>query len=445
MVRFMLMLCLCYEPLISVAQGMSGRILADSLFIPWEIIYGPDDHLWFTQKNGYVCRMDTAGAHIDTLLHEPATITIRESGMLGMALHPDIALHPFVFVAWEYMRHSDSAIFERIVRYTYDASQRKLVSPFVLIDSIPGGRNHNGCRLVAYGTHLYRTIADAADTTLSQNRGSINGKILRFNFDGSVPADNQWPGSAVWSTGHRNVQGLVMANGRLYASEHGANTDDEINIIVPGANYGWPFVRGYCDLAGEAHFCADSAVAEPIEAWTPTIAPCGIDYYEHRMFPALNNSLLLTTLKDKTLWQLSLSADGARIGVATRLAGIAYGRLRDLCISPEGKIYVTTSNSNPDGVAPFVDKIIELTATETAHHAGLAVFPNPANTSIFVSLPAGERSGDYFIADALGRKLMTGKLLSAWSQVPISALAAGHYVFHFDGEHHADVHLEVVH
>jgi len=100
--------------------SFTTRVLKDSLFIPWELIYGPDDHLWFTQKNGYICRMDTAGIHTDTLYHEPATVAIKESGMLGMALHPDFTANPFVFVVWEYLNPNND-FREHIVRYTYDA------------------------------------------------------------------------------------------------------------------------------------------------------------------------------------------------------------------------------------------------------------------------------------------------------------------------------------
>src|ERR1043165_8295703 len=144
---------------------IATRVIKDSLFIPWEIIYGPDNHIWFTQKNGYVCRMDTSGKHTDTLLYEPATITIRESGMLGMALHPDFGTQPYVYVVYEFLRLPDSAIRERVCRYTYDAVANKLTSPHIVLDSIEGYRFHNGCRVVIAEDKLFMTIADASDST----------------------------------------------------------------------------------------------------------------------------------------------------------------------------------------------------------------------------------------------------------------------------------------
>ncbi|GAA4468147.1 hypothetical protein GCM10023093_25240 [Nemorincola caseinilytica] len=131
--------------------------------------------------------MDTAGAHTDTLLHEPATITIRESGMLGMALHPQWDAQPYVYIVWEYLRMPDSAIMERVCRYTYDAQARTLTDRHILLDSIKGFRFHNGCRLLIEGDKLYVSVADAADSTEPQNPASLNGKILRVNLDGSVP------------------------------------------------------------------------------------------------------------------------------------------------------------------------------------------------------------------------------------------------------------------
>src|SRR5690606_34559188 len=117
-------------------------------------------------------------------------------------------------------------------------------------------------------------------------------------------ADNPIAGSSIWSWGHRNPQGMVYANGMLYSSEHGPGSDDELNIIRRGRNYGWPTVNGFCNLPGEVAFCTDSNVAEPLVAWTPTLAVCGLDYYDGAMFPGWRGSLLMTTLKDSRLYTL---------------------------------------------------------------------------------------------------------------------------------------------
>src|SRR5690606_11119511 len=116
--------------------------------------------------------------------------------------------------------------------------------------------------------------------------------------------------------------------------EHGPGSDDELNIIRRGRNYGWPTVNGFCNLPGEVAFCTDSNVAEPLVAWTPTLAVCGLDYYDGAMFPGWRGSLLMTTLKDSRLYTLRLNAAGDSITGATTIGAVTYGRLRDICISP---------------------------------------------------------------------------------------------------------------
>ena len=198
----------------------------------------------------------------------------------------------------------------------------------------------------------------------AQNRASLNGKILRMSLDGTIPADNPAPGSLVYTLGHRNPQGLVqLPNGRIYSSEHGPNTDDEVNRIEAGRNYGWPNVEGYCDLSAEATFCAANNVREPLTAWTPTIAPAGLSYYDHPAIPGWRGSLLLAVLKGSKLTQLTLDAAGGTIPTRTDyLTG--FGRLRAICVSPQGRVYVGTSNRDGRGnPAATDDRILVLQKT----------------------------------------------------------------------------------
>ncbi len=412
------------------SQSIKTRVLKDNLFIPWEIVYGPDNHLWFTQKNGFICRMDTAGTRTDTLLYEPTTATIKETGMLGMVLHPDFIAHPYVYVAWEYLQMPDSIITERICRYTYNFAANSLSERFVLIDSIRGHKYHNGCRLQIADNKLFATIADAANNDNPQNVNTINGKIIRINLDGSIPEGNPIYNSPIWSWGHRNPQGLVYANGKLYSSEHGPNTDDEINIIKPGRNYGWPMVRGYCDLPAESSFCDSTEVTEPISAWTPTIAPCGIDYYDYTLFPQMKHSLLLTTLKNKHLYCLKLNEDGTQITESKIINEVNHGRLRDLCISPDGKIFLTTSNSDPNGGGPYIDKIIVLESAEsgTDPRNDFLIYPNPAANFIHINIPDNEEKLTYTItSEASGKRFYKGTLNISFPGIDISELPTGTY------------------
>ena len=228
-----------------------------------------------------------------------------------MVLHPDFINNPYVFVVYNYLE--SSSIKERLVKYTY--SNGELVSPVTLLEGIAGASNHNGSRLVIDADNkIYMTTGDAGNTSISQDLNSLNGKVLRLNLDGSVPEDNPFPGSYIWTWGHRNAQGLVISPaGIMYSSEHGPSSDDEVNIIEKGRNYGWPDVKGFCDGVSETQFCADSNVFEPIAAWTPTLAVAGTDFYDHNAIPEWKNSLLVTSLKASRVVALKLSQDGRSV------------------------------------------------------------------------------------------------------------------------------------
>lgn len=410
----------------------SIRVVKDNIFIPWEIIYGPDGNIWFDQKNGYVCKMDPLTGNTDTVYHEANTVIHGEGGMVGMALHPSFPDSPYIYIAYEYLQNTN--YYERVSRYTYNGIT--LNNELVLVDSITGAQYHNGCRLLIVGDKLFITTGDAMVGSNAQDLSSKNGKILRINLDGSIPADNPLgAGSAVWCWGQRNAQGMVYANNILYSSMHGDVTNDEINIIQKGRNYGWPTVEGYCDQPSEMTFCTDSNVVEPIFAWTPTIAPCGIDYYTQSMFPAWQNSLLLCSLKDTTLHQLKLSPTYDSIVSETRMA-LHYGRLRDICISPDGKVYISTSNSNAAGTGPFIDKIIELydsaAAVKTVNAAEvLSIYPNPAKDRINVQLK-NTSATSYTVVNTIGQVSLSGRLVGG--NISIASLPKGVYFLRLSDE-----------
>ncbi len=327
-------------------------VIASGLNHAWEIVWGPDSHIWFTERGGKISRLNPKTGDITTIYTIAEVVANGEGGLLGMALHPEFSLTPHVFVAYNY---NESGYKEKIVRFTY--SHNTLTNPVTILERIVASSIHNGCRLlISPDRKLFITTGDANNTSLPQDISSLNGKVLRINLDGSIPADNPDPASAVWSKGHRNPQGLVWANGRLYSSEHGPSSDDEINIIEKSGNYGWPDVRGYCNEPSEAGFCNTNDVKEPIQAWTPTIATCGLDYYNANEIPQWKNSLLLATLKNSRLYQLKLNDSFDAIAGINEFFTGDYGRMRDICISPEGKVYISTSNGGNN------DVIVEITA-----------------------------------------------------------------------------------
>lgn len=411
------------------AQIMIGSMAVDTsmvvgkLFVPWEIIWGPDNYIWFTQRDGKVCRLDPVAKTYKVILKISDVVQQSESGLLGMALHPNFQDSAYVYLVYNYL--SGSTIKERLVRYTY--SPDTLTGRVILLDNVSGNGNHNGSRLIITPDRkIMMTTGDAQNTSLSQNNASISGKILRLNLDGTVPSDNPKSGNLLWSKGHRNAQGLVLAsNGILYSSEHGPNNDDELNIIKKGRNYGWPTVEGFCNGATEIQFCNDSNVVQPIYAWTPTLAVAGIDYYNSNAIPEWKNCILMTNLKESDFRVLQLNTAGDSITKSTTYFNNWFGRLRDVCIAPNGDVYIATSNRDGRGVSPFPkpidDRIIRIRGLSTigtpqlnSEGATVKIHPNPFKdqTSIMIS---NENEGlnkeyDFKICNLLGEEIKKVKL-----------------------------------
>jgi glucose/arabinose dehydrogenase len=326
---------------------VSDSVLVSGLNYPWEITWGPDNFIWMTERNGKISRVDPTTGNVTRLLSVEEVIATGEGGLLGMALHPDLTAHPEVFIAYDY--NSGQGYKEKVVKYLYN--NNTLTNPQVLIDGINASSIHNGCRLlIGPDQKLYITTGDASHSSDAQDKNGLNGKILRLNLDGSIPSDNPFTGNPVFTYGHRNSQGLVFVGNRLYNSEHGPSNDDEINIIEKGRNYGWPDVEGYCDNRTEREFCSANNVKEPIYAWTPTAAVCGLDYYNKELIPTWKNSLLLVSLKNARLYQLKLDSAGTRFTEVNEFFKNKYGRLRDLCIAPDGTVYICTSNGGQKDV-----------------------------------------------------------------------------------------------
>lgn len=323
---------------------LKTKTLVSNLSLPWELVYGPDNLIWFTEKSGKISRLNPSNSQV-TLLHTISDVSSQgEGGLLGMTLHPNFGSSPYVYVFYGY----GNPYKNKLVRFTY--SNNSLTSPQTLLDNIPAASIHNGSRLLIAGDKLFLTTGDANDTSTPQNLNSVAGKVLRINLDGSIPADNPFPNSPVWSFGHRNPQGLALVGNKLFSSEHGPDTDDEINIIEKGRNYGWPNVRGKCDASNETAFCNQNNVVESIFQWTPTIAPSGMIYYNSNYIPQFKNSLLLGLLKDTKLMQLKLNDAQTAVAETRDLFVGDFGRIRAVCQSPEGKIYLCTSNSSGDKI-----------------------------------------------------------------------------------------------
>ncbi len=399
-----------------IAQGqisigstqVDTQSVATNLDTPWEILWGPDDHIWFTERYGRVSRLDPDNGDLVELITIEEVHEESESGLLGMALHPGFPETPYVYLVYNYL--SGSAIKERLVRYTYE--NEALTSPVVLIEGIEGNSNHNGSRIVFDDeNNLYFSTGDAGNTAYSQDLNSLNGKILRMNPDGTIPGDNPFEDSYIWTYGHRNPQGLVISpDGIMYSSEHGPASDDEMNIIEKGRNYGWPQVKGYCDESSETDFCEANNVKEPIAAWTPTLAVAGIDFYHHDAIPEFHNTILMATLKESELVQLTLSDDGMSVNEQERWFDNWFGRLRDVCISPDGRVFIAVSNRDGRGdPKPGDDRIVEISpVTGTSANTSLPgkeplkIYPNPMEENGVISIAEEHKGSDLKIYNSIG-------------------------------------------
>ena len=337
------------------ATGENTRVVKQNLQHVWEILWGPDDHIWFTERDGKISKMDpTTGTIVfSSTINE--VLSSGEGGLLGMALHPDFLNNGYLYLVYNY--NGANGYRQKLVRYTF--TNNSITNPITIIENIPAASIHNGSRIRVVnesgGVKIYFTTGDASNASSAQDVNSRSGKVLRLNADGTIPPDNPIAGNPIWSYGHRNPQGLVFANNKLYASEHGPIIEDEVNIIEKGRNYGWPTVNGPCE-GSEINFCTSNNIKEPV--WSSggnTIAVCGIDYYNNDKIPGWKNSILMTTLKDASLRQLKLSFDGNSVVSSSIFFKDDYGRLRDICISPSGNVYLCTSNGGNN------DKIIEIT------------------------------------------------------------------------------------
>ncbi|WKN44838.1 PQQ-dependent sugar dehydrogenase [Tunicatimonas pelagia] len=333
------------EPVDDQDQTAANRTVVSNLSVPWEMLWGPDDFLWVTERGGRVNRIDPETGERVVIADLTGTVEQSgESGLLGMALHPDFSSSPFVYLVYTY--RNGSSFNERLARFTY--TDGSLGSETILLDNIPAGSRHNGSRIVITPeSFILMTTGDIGNSSLSQDVNSLVGKLLRLNLDGGIPSDNPDPNSYVYSIGHRNAQGLMVhPNGMIYSSEHGPSSDDEINITEAGGNYGWPNVLGTIDTPDENAFALNTPVVESIIDWTPTIAPSDIMWYPSDQIPEWTDRLLLASLREQTLFAITLSEDGRQVVGEQRYFEREFGRIRDIVMAPDGRLFIATNGSS---------------------------------------------------------------------------------------------------
>ncbi len=409
---------------LSGQEPFAMRVVASGLEGPWEIAWGPDGRLWATERQGRrVVHINPADGSRRTLVAIPEVHqSVSQDGLLGLALHPDLLRgngSDYVYVAYTYDDAPGPALARRMAirRYRYDANARGLVSPLDVLIGLPAHDDHVAGRLaIGPDRKLYLSIGDqgsnfggnrcnanrAQDLPRSadvqaRNWSAYAGKILRIDLDGSIPADNpeiDGVRSHVFSYGHRNPLGLAFGpDGRLYESEHGPSSDDEVNLIEAAGNYGWPIVAGFRDdkayvygnwsaaspgpcsaLPANANQIPPSVPTQTETSWnhprfkeplktfftvetgfdvgsigSATIAPGGLDVYAAGGgIPGWPDSLLVLSLIRGTVYRVALAADGRATGDMPVEMFRTANRYRDIAIGSDGRtFYLITDPTGP--------------------------------------------------------------------------------------------------
>jgi glucose/arabinose dehydrogenase len=306
--------------------------VATNLDVPWGIAFLGDGTALIAERDTAAVKRLASGSVSDAGV--VGDVAARgEGGLLGLATAGQ-TVYAYITTGAD----------NRVVRMGFDGS--KLTGQTAVFTGIPAGSRHDGGR-IAFGPDgkLYVATGEIGDPGLAQNKSSLGGKILRINADGSVPGDNPDPTSPIWSYGHRNIQGLAWDSaGRLWATEYGANKVDELNLIEPGGNYGWPVAEGRSDQPG---------FVNPAVEWpTGDASPSGLAFH--------GGSLWVACLRGERLYRIPVGGDGTLGEPAALFAG-QYGRLRTVVPAPDGALWVTTSNRDGRGdPRPGDDRILAL-------------------------------------------------------------------------------------
>jgi len=307
------------------------QILATNLEKPWAIGFA-DDKIFVTEKVGRV-RVIESGILLDDPLATLRTANVFDGGLLGIAVHPAFDKNHFIYVYYTYEK--DGALWNKILRIT--ESNNKLDAAKTIFDNIPGSAYSNG-GIIKFGPDgkLYVGTGYVSDSHGPQDIQSLEGKILRLNDDGTIPDDNPFSDSPVFSFGHMNPKGLGWDNvGNLFVTEMGPSKNDEINLVQSGGNYGWP----------EQECSGNEEFIDPINCYDPAIDPGGIVfYYEDKV--KLDNPLVLATLRASHLFNLEIVDEEIKSQTSI-LSGM--GRIRDVSVGPDGYLYLITSNTDGKG------------------------------------------------------------------------------------------------
>ncbi|MEW9669024.1 sorbosone dehydrogenase family protein [Ammoniphilus sp. 3BR4] len=331
--------------------------LAEGLDVPWEMDIAADGRIFFTERPGSIRVIVNEEVLPEPVIRFDAPFHSEgEGGLLGLALDPQFEENHYLYVYHTYEK--DGEILNRVLRLK-EQDNRATVDR-VLLDGLAGERNHNGGRIkIGPDGYLYITVGDRYEPELAQQEQSLGGKILRIGLDGTIPYDNPFPGSPVYSYGHRNPQGLAWhpETSQLYASEHGQSAHDEINVIEPGANYGWPLIEGDETLESRPE------LKKPLlHSGDETWAPSGMTFVSNGPW---KGQMLVANLRGSQVLKLTLGYnDGTGVTHVDYLFP-EWGRIRNVYEGSDGSLYIMTNNQDGRGRPnPGDDKLLRLKPKE---------------------------------------------------------------------------------
>ena len=353
----------------------SLQVVATGLNHPWSITFLPNGSYLVAMRSGEVRRVSREGKVSSPLAGLPDSYVASQGGYFDIALDPDFATNSRIYLSFAYGTSKQNGT--RIVRGVLRGDSVEEVTPIFTTSPLKDTPVHYGGRLqfLSDGTLLMTTGDGFEYREAAQDRFNLLGKIVRIHSDGSIPRDNPFADGdqghpAVWSYGHRNPQGLALDSdsGRIYSHEHGAMGGDELNLITPDTNYGWPAVTKGINYSGAYVSPLRSApgVAEPVTYWSRSVGTSGLTIYTGNSFPAWRNALFLGTLVDEDVRMIRLK-DGEVVEEQIMFSEIEE-RIRDVRTGPDGLLYLLT-DSTQGKVIRVAPKGVTISALRCDHNS----------------------------------------------------------------------------
>lgn len=349
----------------AAAPTLRSRVVQNGLTIPWDVAFAPGGQMFVTERPGRV-RVFASGGPDANLLNTTTIPNVRakgEAGVMGIAVDHDFATNRFIYVCAS--RTVSGQWRNQVIKYHVRANWSLEFDRYIIRTGMVANTIHNGCAVEEGPDHkIWVSMGEAGHPNWAQDPSRRNGKILRVNRDGSVPADNPiWPGKSnptiVYSIGHRNPQGITFepGTGRMYAAEHGPEKDDEINWIRAGRNYGWPCVTG---KNHPYQACPGISATFTRPAWSsegPTLATSGCAFVKGSKWGFWSKNLFVSTLKQSDLRRYTRDDDNSTLHMRATLFNNTWGRLRAAVVGPHNNLFLTTSNGSNDKVIRVVPRL----------------------------------------------------------------------------------------